>query len=87
MDDFFILLKCIYPLKYLCINLYFVLAMEKMVSELGRIIEGDLTVSVKSKWLNIVKMTTFIACKLTEAMESKYSKTSADVLQTGRVSR
>lgn len=61
--------------------------MGKLVSELGRVIDGDLTGLVKHKWLNIVKMTTFIACKLTEAMENKCNKTSSDVLVTGRVSR
>lgn len=60
--------------------------MGKLVSELSRIIEGDLNGSMKSKWVNVLKMTTFIACKLTEALEAKYHKASADILVTGRVS-
>lgn len=60
--------------------------MGKLVSELGRIIDGDLNSSMKHKWVNVVKMNTFIACKLTEALENKCSKASADVLVTGRVS-
>ncbi|KAG0724408.1 Condensin complex subunit 1 [Chionoecetes opilio] len=58
--------------------------MGELVSKLGRITNGDVTGPLKLKWLNIVKMTTFIACKLTEAMENKYNKTSADVVVTGR---
>lgn len=58
-------------------------AMGKLVSEVGHIIDGDLTGSSKAKWLNIIKMTTFIACKLIDAMENKYNNTS-DILVTGK---
>lgn len=60
--------------------------MEKLVSNLGRTIDGDLNGSMKHKWVNVVKMNTFIACKLTEALETKFNKASADIIVTGRVS-
>lgn len=60
--------------------------MEKLVSNLGRTIDGDLSGSMKHKWVNVVKMNTFIACKLTEALETKFNKASADIIVTGRVS-
>lgn len=60
--------------------------MGKLVTDLSSITYGDLSGSMKHKWVNVVKMNTFIACKLTEALETKYNKASADILITGRVS-
>lgn len=60
--------------------------MGKLVSELGHIIDSDLNGSMKHRWVNVLKMNTFIACKLTEALETKCSKASEDIIVPRRVS-
>ncbi|XP_068224486.1 condensin complex subunit 1 [Palaemon carinicauda] len=54
-------------------------AMTKLASEISPVVEGnDMSSSERLTWLNIVKMTTYIACTLTEAFEKHSNKPSLD---------
>lgn len=61
-------------------------AMSKVTAELALLLdEGDLSTKERHQWLNVLKMTTYIACNLTESFENEYNKPSTDTLLLGKV--
>lgn len=63
-------------------------AMSKVTAELALLLdEGDLSSKERHQWLNVLKMTTYIACNLTESFENEYNKPSTDTLVLGKVSQ
>ncbi|KAG7154190.1 Condensin complex subunit 1-like [Homarus americanus] len=60
-------------------------AMAKMTAELALVLdERDMSSSEKLRWLNILKMNTYLACNLTEAFENDYNKPTTDTLLLGK---
>nr|XP_053639720.1 condensin complex subunit 1-like [Cherax quadricarinatus] len=60
-------------------------AMAKVTAELSLLLDGgDLSGRDKHRWLNILKMTTYLACNLTEAFENKHNKPTTDTVLTGK---
>ncbi|XP_047488430.1 condensin complex subunit 1-like isoform X2 [Penaeus chinensis] len=63
-------------------------AMSKVTAELALLLdEGDLSAKERHQWLNVLKMTTYIACNLTESFENEYNKPSTDTLVLGKQGR
>ncbi|XP_042876759.1 condensin complex subunit 1-like [Penaeus japonicus] len=63
-------------------------AMSKVTAELALLLdEGDLSSKERHQWLNVLKMTTYIACNLTESFENEYNKPSTDTLVLGKQGR
>ncbi|ROT63466.1 hypothetical protein C7M84_018678 [Penaeus vannamei] len=62
--------------------------MSKVTAELALLLdEGDLSAKERHQWLNVLKMTTYIACNLTESFENEYNKPSTDTLLLGKQGR
>ena len=60
--------------------------MNRMTLDVAKVLdEGDISPDDRKSWLNILKMTTYIASHLTEAFEKQHNKPTIDTLATGKV--
>nr|XP_045604996.1 condensin complex subunit 1-like [Procambarus clarkii] len=59
-------------------------AMGKLSAELALLLDGEMSGREKHNWLNVLKMTTYLACNLTEAFENNYNKPTTDTLLLGK---
>ncbi|KAK4295273.1 hypothetical protein Pmani_032152 [Petrolisthes manimaculis] len=50
----------------------------------GKLDEENISGSEKHQWLNILKMTTYLACNLMEAFEKNHNKPTIDTIQIGK---
>lgn len=61
--------------------------MSRVTAELALLLdERDMSGREKHCWLNVLKMTTYLACNLTEAFENNHNKLTTDTLLLGKVS-